>query len=158
MRGRKGDGGACAMRRRGNQAAYVADRGRRLKAPEPALGKLHIPIALQGYFRKTITRNRQTRYIQLQENAMNLVIRDLPAGVWENLNKKAKGSGRSIEAEAAAILAACLEDTDLMPVDDMDDLQRMVWEAYGGKLPGNAVDELLAERRLEAKAEAEKLG
>jgi plasmid stability protein len=89
---------------------------------------------------------------------MNLVISDLPAGVWENLNRKAKGSGRSIEAEAAAILAASLEDTEFTPVDDMDDLQRMVWEAYGRKLPGNAVEELLAERRLEAKAEAEKLG
>jgi hypothetical protein len=89
---------------------------------------------------------------------MNLVIRDLPAGVWENLNKKAKASGRSIEAEAAAILAASLEDTGFTPVDDMDDVQRMVWEAYRGKLPGNVVDEFIVERRLEAKAEAEKLG
>jgi len=29
----------------------------------------------------------------------------------------------------------------------MYDLQRLVWEAYGGKLPGNVVDEFLAERR-----------
>ena len=89
---------------------------------------------------------------------MDLVIRDLPAGVWENLYRKAKASGRSIEAEAAAILAASLEDRELTPADDMDDVQRMVWEAYGGKLPGNSVDEFLAGRRLEAKAEAEKLG
>ena len=89
---------------------------------------------------------------------MDSVIEHLPARALEKLDRKAKASGRSIEAEAAAILAASLEDTDLMPVDDMDDLQRLVWEAYGGKLPGNAVDELLAERRLEAKTEAEKLG
>ena len=89
---------------------------------------------------------------------MDLVIEHLPAKALEKLDKKAKASGRSIEAEAAAILAASLEDTELAPVDDMDDVQRMVWEAYRGKLPGNVVDEFIAERRLEAKAEAEKLG
>ena len=35
---------------------------------------------------------------------MDLVIRDLPAKLWENLDKKAKASGRTVEAEAAAIL------------------------------------------------------
>ncbi len=89
---------------------------------------------------------------------MDSVIECLPARALEKLNNKAKASGRSIEAEAAAILAASLEDKELMPLDEMDDLQRMVWKAYGGKLPGNAVEELLAERRLEAKAEAEKFG
>ncbi len=98
------------------------------------------------------------RYIQAQESAMDLVIRDLLAGVWENLNRKAKASGRTVEAEAAALLAASLEESDFTSADDMDDVQRMVWEAYGSKLPGNVVDEFLAERRLEAKAEAEKLG
>jgi hypothetical protein len=48
--------------------------------------------------------------------------------------------------------------TEVTLVDDMDDVQRMVWEAYRGKLPNDVVDEFLAERRLEAKAEAEKLG
>jgi plasmid stability protein len=94
-----------------------------------------------------------------QEADMDSVIEHLPAKALEKLDRKAKASGRSIEAEAAAILAASLEDKEeLVAVDDMDDLQRMVWEAYGRKLPGNAVEELLAERRLEAKAEAEKLG
>ena len=55
------------------------------------------------------------------------------------------------------MLAASL-DSELTPPDDMDDVQRMVWQAYRGKLPGNVVDEFIAERRLEAKAEAEKLG
>lgn len=89
---------------------------------------------------------------------MDSVIENLPAKALEKLDKKAKASGRSIEAEAAAILAASLEDTELTAVDDMDDVQRMVWEAYGGKLPGNLVDEFLDERRLEATAEAGKLG
>ena len=93
-----------------------------------------------------------------QEADIDSVIEHLPAKALEKLDRKAKASGRSIEAEAAAILAASLEDKELVAVDDMDDLQRMVWEAYGRKLPGNAVEELLAERRLEAKAEAEKLG
>lgn len=89
---------------------------------------------------------------------MDLIIRDLPAGVWENLSRKAKLSGRSIEAEAAAILAASLEGAEFTPPDDMDEVQRMVWEAYRGKLPTHGVDEFIAERRLEARAEAEKLG
>ncbi len=89
---------------------------------------------------------------------MDLVIEHLPAKALEKLREKAKASGRTIEAEAAAILVASLEDTELTFLDDIDDVQRMVWEAYGGRLPGNAVDELLAQRRLEAQAEAEKLG
>lgn len=89
---------------------------------------------------------------------MDSVIEHLPAKALEKLDKKAKASGRTVAAEAAAILAASLEDAALTPEDDMDDVQRMVWEAYRGKLPGNVVDEFLADRRLEAKAEADKLG
>ncbi|MGO9472828.1 MAG: hypothetical protein ACLPWS_05350 [Rhodomicrobium sp.] len=40
----------------------------------------------------------------------------------------------------------------------MDDLQRMVFEMYGGDFPKNEVDRFLADRRLEAAAEAAKLG
>ncbi len=82
---------------------------------------------------------------------MDTVIEYLPAKVREKLDMKAKASGRSVEAEAAAILSASLEgenlENQLTPPDGMDKLQRMVWEAYGGKLPGNVVDEFLAERR-----------
>jgi plasmid stability protein len=84
---------------------------------------------------------------------MELVIHDLPAKVWENLNKKAKVSGRSVEAEAAAILSASLKHD----VGEMDDLQKMVFEMYRGNLPENEVDDFIADRRLEAKAEASKL-
>jgi hypothetical protein len=79
------------------------------------------------------------------------VIERLPVKVREKLDMKAKASGRSVEAEAAAILSASLEgenlENQLMPPSDMDELQRMVWEAYGGRLPGNVVDEFLAERK-----------
>jgi len=76
---------------------------------------------------------------------MDLVIPDVPKTVWENLDKKAKASGRTIAAEAAAILTEAFDK--MTPPDDMDDLQKMVWEMYGGKLPGNGVDEFLAERK-----------
>jgi plasmid stability protein len=82
---------------------------------------------------------------------MDTVIEYLPVKVREKLDMKAKASGRTIEAEAAAILSATLEsaelETQLTPPDDLDKLQRIVWEAYGGKLPGNVVDEFLAERK-----------
>jgi hypothetical protein len=42
-------------------------------------------------------------------------------------------------------------------IDDMDDLQRMVWEMYGRKLPVNEVDRFLADRRAEARAQLKAL-
>ncbi len=87
---------------------------------------------------------------------MQLIIQDLPAKVWENLDKKAKASGRSVEAEVAALL--CNSFGDDGSGDDMDDLQRMVYDMYGGNVPKGEVDALIADRRLEAKREAEKLG
>ena len=82
---------------------------------------------------------------------MDAVIEHLPAGVREKLDRKARASGRTIEAEAAAILSETLGgdnlEIQLTPPEGMDGVQRMVWEAYGGKLPGNAVDEFLAERK-----------
>jgi plasmid stability protein len=84
------------------------------------------------------------------EAPMNTVIERLPVKIREKLDMRAKVSGRSVEAEAAAILSASLEgenlENRLTPPSDMDELQRMVWEAYGGRLPGNVVDEYLAER------------
>lgn len=86
---------------------------------------------------------------------MELVIHDLPAKVWENLNKKAEVSGRSVEAEAAAILSASFEDAPNL--DEMDDLQRMVYEMYEGNLPRDEVESFLADRKREAEAESLKL-
>ncbi len=87
---------------------------------------------------------------------MDLVIRDLPAKLWENLDKKAKASGRTVEAEAAAILEDAV--SNVTPPGDLDDVQKMVWDMYGGKLPKNEVDRFLADRKREARAEAAKLG
>jgi hypothetical protein len=42
--------------------------------------------------------------------------------------------------------------------DGMDDLQRMVYDMYGGNVPKGEADALIAERRLEAKREFEKMG
>lgn len=82
---------------------------------------------------------------------MDTVIEYLPVKVQEKLDIKAKASGRSVEAEADAILSASLEgenfESQLTAPDGMDKLQRMVWEAYGGRLPGNVADEFLAERK-----------
>ncbi len=87
---------------------------------------------------------------------MDLIIRDLPAKLLEKLDEKAKASGRTAEAEAVAILSGSLDsDKDL---DEMDDLQRMVRDMCAGKLPLNEVDRFLADRKLEAAAEAVKLG
>lgn len=139
---------------------------------------------------------------------MDTVIELLPIKAREKLDRKAKASGRSVEAEAAAIIATSLaegaEEADPVEaflkmadgiygknrpqnvVDEflaerralwgeppagedepplemtelsaeeiagMDDLQRLVWEAYGRKLPKNEVERFLASRRLAAKAE-----
>ncbi len=87
---------------------------------------------------------------------MNLTIENLPERVWDRLEKKAKASGRTVEAEAAAILSDSLADE--RNAEEMDDLQRMVRKMHRGKLPEGEVDRFLADRKLEAAAEAAKLG
>jgi hypothetical protein len=76
---------------------------------------------------------------------MDLVIQDVPATVWENLDKKAKASGRTIAAEAKALLEDALRE----PVaDELDDLQRLVARFYVNQVPEKEeVDELIADRR-----------
>ena len=56
-----------------------------------------------------------------------------------------------MEAEARDIItAAVMADS---PSSSTASLQSFVRELYGGELPRNAVDDLLAERRQEAKKE-----
>ena len=86
---------------------------------------------------------------------MDTVIEQLPGKVREKLNMKAKASGRSIEAEAAAILSNFLGEESI--ADEMDELQKMVHDMYGGKRPEGEVDRFVADRKLEAAAEAVKL-
>lgn len=77
-----------------------------------------------------------------------LHIRDLPDEVQARLRSRAVRHGRSIEAEARAILAAvCLEDEGQR---SMSALQDWVDSLYGASKPQRVVDELLAERRRES--------
>jgi hypothetical protein len=85
---------------------------------------------------------------------MDLIIQDVPATVWENLDRKAKASGRTIAAEAKALLEDALREP---LADELDDLQRLVARFYGNQAPEKEVDELIADRRREAKAEDTKL-
>jgi plasmid stability protein len=80
-----------------------------------------------------------------------LNIRNLPDEVHRKLRVRAAGKGRSMEAEARAILAATCEAES--PVRSAIHLQRMVDKLYGGKRPKSAVDALIKERRAEASRE-----
>ena len=80
-----------------------------------------------------------------------LNIRNLPDEVQARLHSRAMRHGRSVEAEARAILAAvCLEDEDRRSVSALQD---WVDALYGPSKPQQVVDELLAERRRESARE-----
>ncbi len=76
---------------------------------------------------------------------MTIVLENLPPRILDRLGLKAKMCGTTIEAEVEAIITEAVDK--MSPPGDMDDLQKMVWEMYSGKLPGNEVDEFLAERK-----------
>jgi plasmid stability protein len=76
-----------------------------------------------------------------------LNIRSLPDEVHRKLRVRAARAGRSMEAEARAILTAvCLEDTE--PVS-ASQLQDWIAALYGGKKPEGIVETFLMERRQE---------
>ncbi len=77
---------------------------------------------------------------------MDLVIHDLPAKLLEKLDKKAKASGRTVEAEAAVIITASLALNEEQ-ADPAEAFLKMVDGMYGQNRPKNVVDEFLAERR-----------
>ena len=80
-----------------------------------------------------------------------LNIRNLPAEVHARLRVRAARGGRSMEAEARAILAAvCMEEDLRRPASALQD---WVGELYGLKKPRKVVDALIAERRREAAKE-----
>ena len=80
-----------------------------------------------------------------------LNIRNLPAEVHARLRVRAARGGRSMEAEARAILAAvCMEGDSHRPASTLQD---WVGELYGLKKPRKVVDALIAERRREAAKE-----
>ncbi|MFN8608157.1 MAG: plasmid stabilization protein [Vulcanimicrobiota bacterium] len=79
----------------------------------------------------------------------NLIIRNLPDNVHQALRQRAAQSGRSMEAEARAILAqACIVETD-----PLEEFQRWTDEVFAAGKPDSGVDELIAERRAEAAKE-----
>ena len=77
---------------------------------------------------------------------MDTVFERLPESTREQLDRKAKASGRTIEAEAAAIIAASLAGNS-GESDPAEAFLRMVDGIYGQNRPQNLVDEFLAERR-----------
>ena len=80
-----------------------------------------------------------------------LNIRNLPPEVHARLRVRAARAGRSMEAEARAILAAvCAGENDRLPAPRLQD---WVDELYGAKKPRKVADALIAERRRESAKE-----
>ena len=81
-----------------------------------------------------------------------LNIRNLPEEVHTKLRVRAAQAGRSMEAEARAILSAVIlnNQTPTSPTD----LQEWVTQLYGVYKPTQVVETLLAERREEAAEES----
>jgi plasmid stability protein len=81
-----------------------------------------------------------------------LNIRRLPEDVHARLRVRAAKAGRSMEAEARRILAEAVEEKQPKPVD-LAALRAFMLRLYDGRLPTGVVDDLIAERRREAKRE-----
>jgi len=80
---------------------------------------------------------------------MVLNIRNLPDEVHSRLRVRAARHGRSMEAEARAILtAACPPESDTAA-----SLPEWVTELYEGKKPSGVVEDLIRERRRESASE-----
>lgn len=83
-----------------------------------------------------------------------LNIRNLPDHVHARLRIRAAEHGRSMEAEARAILAAaCGSDAPAQAAASIADIQAWVDRIYGHDKPEHVVDDMLADRRREAARE-----
>lgn len=81
-----------------------------------------------------------------------LSVRNLPDEVHRELRLRAARHGRSMEAEARAILTeACRPKRPTGEV--VAELQAWIDASYGSSKPGNVVDQLISERRAEAARE-----
>jgi plasmid stability protein len=76
----------------------------------------------------------------------------LPEDVHAKLRVRAAKAGRSMEAEARLILAEAVRQPGPKPVA-LARLQGFMLELYGGELPTGVVDDLITERRREARGE-----
>ena len=81
-----------------------------------------------------------------------LTLRNVPDHVRDRLRRRAADHGRSMEAEARAVLAQAMADAERPPIAAR---ARQVQEAFAPyRLAGRSVvDELIAERRIEAQRE-----
>ncbi len=84
-----------------------------------------------------------------------LNIRNLPDEVHARLRVRAAKAGRSMEAEARAILTeACSEESDQSSASSVTlSLPAWVDSVFGEDKPTDVVGELIAERRAEASRE-----
>jgi plasmid stability protein len=80
-----------------------------------------------------------------------LNIRNLPEEVHRRLRVRAAKAGRSMEAEARAILTTACSAEEMR--QSANDLQGWVADLYGPKKPRRVVEKLLAERRKESAKE-----
>ena len=81
-----------------------------------------------------------------------LNIRNLDPGVHQALRQRAAAHGRSMEAEAREILAtACARSP--AAGSSAEDVQALFDRLYGDRKPKHASDELIKERRREARRE-----
>jgi plasmid stability protein len=78
----------------------------------------------------------------------------LPEDVHARLRVRAAKAGRSMEAEARMILAEAVRQPEPKPVD-LAALRAFMLQLYGRKLPTGVVNDLIAERRREARRELE---
>ena len=81
-----------------------------------------------------------------------LNIRRLPEDVHPKLRGRAAKAGRSMVAEARMVLTEAVQKPEPGPVE-LTELRAFMERLYGGKLPLGVVDDLIAERRREAKRE-----
>jgi hypothetical protein len=79
-----------------------------------------------------------------------LNIRNLPDDIRDRLRVRAARRGRSMEAEARAILTAAVSDSDTDP-QAPSSLPDWVDRLYGKRKPKAVVDALIAERRRESR-------
>jgi antitoxin FitA len=91
-----------------------------------------------------------------------LTVRNLPNEALAKLRVQAAEHGRSMEAEARALIVAVAEGAQVLPMPDAFSLEErlakvdaMMRETFGEHRPSDNVDRFLAERREEALREWE---
>jgi len=80
-----------------------------------------------------------------------ITVRNIPESIHDKLRIRAAKARRSVEAEIRHIIAVAIERTQ-QPFCAKQ-LQQSVRELFGDERPTNTVDELIAERRAEARHE-----